>query len=115
MRSMENFMAELPVELAQAVDQKLLRGIALITDYSGSGQPEHALKRLCRYAEAKGIPARHECLWSSDISEHCRDVLTTMSADEVGTVTEQEWWGLDLLFEPHTVFVICNAAEGTCV
>jgi hypothetical protein len=86
MKSMENFMAQLPVDLAFAVDEKLLRGVALITDYSGSGQPEHALQRLCRYAVAKGVLAKHECLRASDISEHCRDVLLTMTAEEVGIV-----------------------------
>lgn len=81
------FMEEMPKEYVQAIEEKVKRGVALITDYSGSGQPEHALMRLCQYMEFRDIDVKCECLRACDSSALCRDVLMAMTAQSVGKVT----------------------------
>ena len=55
--------------------QKLERGIHLLTDYSGTGQPEAVLHRARSLAEGFGVAVKLDCARASDVAAHCREVL----------------------------------------
>jgi hypothetical protein len=78
MKSVENFLDSLGEEDAKHVKQKCIRGIALVTDYSGSGQPEHAMKRLLAHLANDGTDVKFEDMRASDCDECCREVLCEM-------------------------------------
>ena len=73
--ALESYISGLPPPRLQALLEKLSSGILLWTDYSGTGQPEFALQRLCELAEEHGAHPRMRCARASDISPCCRKVL----------------------------------------
>ena len=76
LRCLETFASELPASLSVSLLEKLQSGVALVTDYSGMGQAEHALRRLQAWAAVtydSPIPKHHGR--AADIADHCREAI----------------------------------------
>lgn len=83
--SLDNLVMQLPKDNRDRLFSKLQR-LRMYTDYSGSGQPEHAAARIwdCLAASMDPPPHQHagpRCIRASDIDENCRKVLCAFPGD----------------------------------
>ena len=81
LKSLEHYLSSMPADEVQALKTKVSFGIAMTTDYSGTGQPEHVLLRLAEWVGTQGLSPSVQRLRCSDIAEHCRRVLTAFPSD----------------------------------
>ena len=75
----------MPYECSMVIANKLTQGVQLVTEYSGSGQPELVFGRLIEYFEdlAVGIEPRVRFSRASDIEASCRQLLMSLGHDSM--------------------------------
>ena len=83
LQSFEDNIKILPKADLQSIMQKLGYGIHLVTDYSGTGQPEAVLQRARSLAAELGVVAKVDCARASDIAAHCRQVLLAIDCPDM--------------------------------
>ena len=64
-------------ECLKEIDEMLMMGIDVTTDYSGAGQAETALSFIAEHRKRAGYgpPGSVRFVWAGDILAHCRKVL----------------------------------------
>jgi hypothetical protein len=78
MKCLETMCENLPEELRLSMIDKCMPRL-LATDYSGCGQPEHALARLESWLKAQGLVPKISVTRSCDILQRARVVLLEMT------------------------------------
>jgi hypothetical protein len=83
LRCLEGYLESASKEEQASVLQKLNSetGLNLLTDYSGTGQPEHVVHRLAQWASDRGVEVLVRCLRATDFSLVCQKLLTNYHAD----------------------------------
>lgn len=84
MQCMEDYCKALPpADLESLLNKLESQGLHVITDYSGSGQAEHACQRLRDLARDSGRQPRVHCARASDINPDCRKVLQAFNEKDM--------------------------------
>ena len=79
MKCLETVCENLPEELRLSMIDKCMSRLLAYTDYSGCGQPEHALARLESWLKAQGLVPKISVTRSCDILQRARVVLLEMT------------------------------------
>ena len=79
MKCLETMCENLPEELRLSMIDKCMSRLLAYTDYSGCGQPEHALARLESWLKAQGLVPKISVTRSCDILQRARVVLLEMT------------------------------------
>ena len=75
---LESFVEESPALAKADLFDRLEKGLQLLTDYSGAGQPEHVAGRLTEIMIGAGRHPRIQIARASDIAPHCQASLAQM-------------------------------------